>query len=53
MSVHWRAWSQLKLARVDTLEEQVQRAWDQYHARETDLLKNSFLQSLKCKSRSS
>jgi hypothetical protein len=32
---------------VDTLDEQVERAYMQYQSRESDLLKNSFLQSLK------
>ncbi|WVQ84624.1 hypothetical protein IAT38_006779 [Cryptococcus sp. DSM 104549] len=32
---------------VDTLEEQVERAYEQYKARESDVLKNSFLQSMK------
>ncbi|WRT70204.1 uncharacterized protein IL334_007199 [Kwoniella shivajii] len=32
---------------VDTLEEQVDRAYKQYQARETDILKNSFLASMK------
>ena len=36
--------------RVDTLDEQVARAYQQYQSRESDLLKNSFLQSLKCES---
>lgn len=34
--------------RVDTLDDQVKRAYQQYQSRESDLLKNSFLQSLKC-----
>lgn len=29
------------------MDDQLARAYDQYHARETDILKNSFLQSLK------
>ncbi|WVF72985.1 hypothetical protein IAT40_007803 [Kwoniella sp. CBS 6097] len=32
---------------VDSLEDQVARAYQQYQSRESDLLKNSFLQSLK------
>ncbi|WVR00175.1 hypothetical protein IAU59_007317 [Kwoniella sp. CBS 9459] len=32
---------------VDSLEDQVTRAYDQYKSRESDLLKNSFLQSMK------
>jgi len=34
--------------RVDTLEQQVERALQQYNDRETDIRKNSFLQSMKC-----
>lgn len=33
--------------RVDSLEVQVKRAYEQYKSRETNLLKNSFLQSMK------
>lgn len=36
--------------RANTLDEQVNRAYDQYKQRESDILKNSFLQSLKCES---
>lgn len=32
---------------VNTLNQQVERAYDQYKSRESDLRKNSFLQSLK------
>ncbi|RSH91897.1 NAD-dependent malic enzyme, mitochondrial [Saitozyma podzolica] len=32
---------------VDTLEQQVERAYTQYKSRESDILKNSFLQSMK------
>lgn len=32
---------------VDSLEVQVKRAYEQYKSRETNLLKNSFLQSMK------
>ncbi|GFZ48749.1 NAD-dependent malic enzyme [Saitozyma sp. JCM 24511] len=32
---------------VDTLEQQVERAYTQYQSRENDILKNSFLQSMK------
>ncbi|ODN94753.1 malate dehydrogenase (oxaloacetate-decarboxylating) [Cryptococcus wingfieldii CBS 7118] len=32
---------------ADTLDEQVTRAYEQYQSRESDLLKNSFLQSMK------
>jgi hypothetical protein len=39
---------QADIIRVDTLDEQVTRAYSQYQSRESDLLKNSFLQSLKC-----
>lgn len=34
-------------SRVNTLEEQCARAWDQLMVRETPIRKNSFLQSLK------
>lgn len=33
--------------RVDSLEIQVKRAYEQYKSRETNILKNSFLQSMK------
>ena len=33
--------------RVNTLEQQVKRAYDQYHARPTSLAKNTFMTSLK------
>ncbi|WVQ74266.1 hypothetical protein IAR50_003863 [Cryptococcus sp. DSM 104548] len=32
---------------TDTLDEQIERAYEQYQSRESDLLKNSFLQSMK------
>ena len=32
---------------IQSLEQQVQRAYDQYHNRESDLAKNTFLMSLK------
>src|SRR6266849_2332645 len=34
-------------SRVNTLDEQCERAWDQLQSRETPIRKNSFLQSLK------
>lgn len=34
---------------IDNLDQQCERAYDQYKSRDTDILKNSFLQSLKCK----
>jgi malate dehydrogenase (oxaloacetate-decarboxylating) len=34
-------------SRVNTLDEQCDRAWDQLRSRETPIRKNSFLQSLK------
>lgn len=41
--------TELKGHSVDTLDDQVNRAYQQYQSRESDLLKNSFLQSLKCR----
>lgn len=35
------------LFRVDSLEVQIKRAYEQYKSRETNVLKNSFLQSMK------
>ena len=35
---------------VDTLEQQLERAYAQYKERQSDIHKNSFLQSMKCKS---
>lgn len=35
--------------RVDTLKQQLERAYAQYSDRQSDIAKNSFLQSLKCK----
>lgn len=36
-----------RFSSVNTLEQQLDRAYDQYKSRESDLRKNSFLQSLK------
>jgi hypothetical protein len=33
--------------RVDTLEQQLERAYSQYRERQSDIHKNSFLQSMK------
>jgi hypothetical protein len=35
------------MIRVDSLEQQIGRAYAQYQSRDSDILKNNFLQSLK------